>query len=70
LCADFLAKNEDEAARAAVAEEKATEVAKNQIVAKSKMSKAEKEKLKKDKAKARCGMMARPYFWRWLCHPG
>jgi hypothetical protein len=50
-----LAKNEGEAARAAVAEEKATEVAKNQIVAKSKMSKAEKEKAKKDKAKVRHG---------------
>ena len=44
-------------------------MAKNQIVAKSKMSKAEKEKLKKDKAKARRGM-ARPHSWRWLCHPG
>jgi ATPase subunit of ABC transporter with duplicated ATPase domains len=48
----FLSKNEDEAARAAVAEEKASEVAKSQIVAKSKMSRAEKEKAKKEKAKA------------------
>jgi hypothetical protein len=40
--ADFLSKNEGAAAMAAVAADKASEQAKSQIIAKSKMSKAEK----------------------------
>jgi hypothetical protein len=48
-----LSKNEDAAAKAEVAAEKASEQAKNQIVAKSKMSKAEKTQQKKEKARTR-----------------
>ena len=50
-CADFLSKNEDAAAMAAVAADKAAEQAKSQIVAKSKMSKAEKSQQKKEKVR-------------------
>jgi hypothetical protein len=50
--ADFLSKNEGAAAMAAVAADKASEQAKSQIIAKSKMSKAEKLQDKKEKAKA------------------
>ncbi len=45
-----MSKNEDAAAKAEVAADKASEQAKNQIVAKSKMSKAEKTQQKKEKA--------------------
>ena len=48
---DFLSKNEDAAAKAAVAADKAAEQAKSQIVAKSKMSKAEKLQSKKEKVR-------------------
>ena len=50
-CADFLSKNEDAAAKAAVAADKAADQAKSQIVAKSKMSKAEKSQQKKEKVR-------------------
>lgn len=50
-----------------MAETKATEVAKSQIVAKSKMSRAEKEKAKKDKAKVRAEASL---TLRRACFPG
>ena len=60
MCSDFLSKNEDAAAKAAVAADKAAEQAKSQIVAKSKMSKAEKSQQKKEKVR----MQAQHHFYR------
>lgn len=47
----YLSKNEGAAARAAVADEKAKAVARDQVVAKSKMTRAEKELAAKEKEK-------------------
>ena len=60
MCSDFLSKNEDAAAKAAVAADKAAEQAKSQIVAKSKMSKAEKSQQKKEKVR----MQVQHHFYR------
>lgn len=47
----FLEQNDGEAAKMEVKEERQREVAKDNIKAKSKMSKAQKEQMKRDKAK-------------------
>jgi hypothetical protein len=63
----FLSKNEDEADKMAVKEAKAAAIEKSGIKAKSKMTKAEKEKLKKEKAKvggAAGPCRARALIWR------